>query len=145
MREKVWRGKLASSHVFPHALMMSVSSLTGCACVHEGECVEGHAAFPHVLSHAHMLSTSSLTGCACSCEGGHVEGHTLTFPQVLPHTHTILSGLSPASLDQGWLGHLIWDKVCVTFTVRSSFLSYRIILGMGEFWEGLMQPLGICL
>jgi len=24
---------------------------------------------------------------------------------------------SLASLDQGWLGHSIWDKVCVTFTV----------------------------
>ena len=32
-----------------------------------------------------------------------MEGHTLTFPQVLPHTHTILSGLGPVSLDQGWL------------------------------------------
>src|SRR5882724_372131 len=89
--------------------------------------------FPHFLSHAHMPSTSSLTGCAHSCEGGHVERHTLTFPHVLPHTHTILSPLSLASLDQGWLGHLIWDKGSVTFTVRSFFLSYRIILGMGAF------------
>src|SRR5882724_9288886 len=41
--ENVWRGMLVFPHVFPHAHMMSVSSLTGCACVCEGECVEGYA------------------------------------------------------------------------------------------------------
>jgi len=53
---------------------------------------------------------------------------------------------SQASLTwSSWLSHLIPGQGCVTFTVRSFFLSYRIILGMGTFWVGLMWPLGICL
>ena len=43
MREDVWKGTLVFPHVLPHAHMMSVSSLTGCTCVCEGECVEGYA------------------------------------------------------------------------------------------------------
>src|SRR5882724_11875222 len=43
MREDVWKGTLVFPHVLPHAHMTSVSSLTGCACVCEGECVEGYA------------------------------------------------------------------------------------------------------
>jgi len=65
-----------------------------------GACLPFHMSSLMHTWHMHHL----LTGCACICVGGHVEGHTLTFPQVLPHTHTILSGLIPASLDQGWLG-----------------------------------------
>src|SRR5882724_7762762 len=43
MREDVWKGTLVFSHVLPHAHMTSVSYLTGCVCVCEGECVEGYA------------------------------------------------------------------------------------------------------
>jgi len=51
-----------------------------------------------------------------------------------PHCHT----LSPAFLDQGWLGHWICDEVWATFPLWLFFVS-RIIL---DVLEALMWPLG---
>src|SRR5882724_4468576 len=80
VRENVWRGMLSFPYVLPHTHMLSVSSLTGCACVYEGECVEGHT----------CLST-----CPPSCPYGvcvreNVWRGMLTFSQVLPQTHSQL-------------------------------------------------------
>src|SRR5882672_3800479 len=57
---------------------------------------------------------------------------------VPPAVGCIAAAPSLAFLDQGLLGHSIWDEVCVYPGLSNLFFLYRI------FWEGFMRPLGCC-
>jgi len=92
MRENVWRGTLAFPHILPHAHMMSVSSITGCACVHEGECVEGHTClFTCLPSCTHDICVISNWPCMCAwgrmCGGACLPFHLSSLMHTchLPH------------------------------------------------------------
>ena len=52
--------------------------------------------------------------CASCLDDAMVLGWVADVP---PAGDCTAASLSLASLDQGWLGHSIWDKVCVTFTI----------------------------
>src|SRR5882724_10208758 len=78
MRENVWKGILVFPHVLPHAHMMSVSSLTGCACMCEGECVEGYA---HLSTSPPSYTHAILSGLTGPLVCVYLASHTFLFVQ----------------------------------------------------------------
>src|SRR5882724_11638135 len=65
---------------------------------------------------------------------------------VPPAVGCIAATPSLASLDQGLLGHSIWDEVCVCLGLSDFFFSYRNIVGTGGFsGRAIMRPRDVVL
>src|SRR5882724_3884839 len=65
---------------------------------------------------------------------------------VPPAVGCIAATPSLASLDQGLLGHLIWDEVCVCLGLSEFSFSYRNIVGTGGFYgRAIMWPRDVVL
>src|SRR5882724_4893548 len=65
---------------------------------------------------------------------------------VPPAVGCIAAAPSLASLDQGLLGHSIWDEVCVCLGLSKFSFSYRNIVGTGCFsGRAIMQPQDVVL
>ena len=65
---------------------------------------------------------------------------------VPPAVGHIAAALSLASLDQGLLGHSIWDEVCVCLGLSNFSFSYRNIVGTGGFsGRAIMWPRDVVL
>src|SRR5882672_580323 len=74
-----------------------------------------------------LACVADVPSCTIMCEA-----------DVPPAVGRIAAAPSLAFLDQGLLGHSIWDEVCVYPGLSNLCFLYRI------FWEGFMQPLGCC-
>src|SRR5882724_10289116 len=65
---------------------------------------------------------------------------------VPPAVGRIAATPSLASLDQGLLGHLIWDEVCICLGLSEISFSYRNIVGTGGFsGRAIMWPRDVVL
>ena len=68
--------------------------------------------------HANRMGSSGMfevgSRCASFLDNAAVLGCVADVPPAGDHA---AASPSLASLDQGCMGHLIWDKVCVTFTI----------------------------
>src|SRR5882724_6131072 len=65
---------------------------------------------------------------------------------VPPAVGCIAATPSLASLDQGLLGHSIWDEVCICLGLSDFYFSYRNIVGTGGFsGRAIMRPRDVVL
>jgi len=131
--ENVWRGKLAFPHVLPHTHMLSASSLTGHACVHEGGCVERHTCLstcPPSCTHDVCVISNWL----CMCVWGRMCGGVCS-----PFHRSSLIHHMP-SYQAFWSG-LTGPLVCV-YLASQTFLLYRSLWALGALLGGPHVAIG---
>ena len=113
VRENVWWGKLAFPHILPHAHSSSVSSLISCACMQEGECVEGHTCLstcPPSCTHAICIISNQ----PCMCVWGRMCGKA----SVPLHTFSLMH--------TGMAGHVWWwKKIGVAKPIGNGMISAK--------------------
>ena len=126
----MWKGTLVFPHVLPHAHMMSVSSLTGCACVCEGECVEGYA---HLCTGPPSYTHAVLSGLLIRVDWA--------ISMCLP----CLSDISFCTGSLWALGALLGGPYVTIGNLFDGLMqSHSIFWALGDLLEGLMQPFGVC-